>query len=376
MNTDRQGDRVFRYVRDILSTRHLNTGAPAVFGLSRVSNATDRFTSYLGYLLADEPEPRTGELKRAVREIFEETGNSSIGDGSVPRLEGCALSSEQVAELAYHVIALDEQVSASSAQKWPAVLLAWKSYFVTYNGRHGDLWDGFRKTSLAREGAPVIIYRMFLLASGITRGARFDPARQADHALPMTNTGDLAAFRRAADGNADYLNAALRTKIWQGFLHDGNRHYLAGSVPKPRRKPSSSASLLEMFDSYFNCREYTYDRRRRCIAAPKGLKMAWSVTSRYWHMIGSIALGPLVCINANVGCWTLLLLLILWRNQRHSTSPSIYMIPYWGPLRTVAYVAFCAFADSPGPIALMAAIPIAAFAAHIGGKWSEMRASA
>ena len=380
MNTNRQGDRVFRYVRDVLSTQCRGTGVPVVFGLARVNNAPTHFKNYLEYLLADAAEPRTGELKRAVREIFEGINNSTIGDGTVPKLEGQTLSPSQVAELACHVIFLDEKIpstaTSSHREKWIGIILSWKELFVKYNATHGNLWEGFKDTSFATNGSPSLIYRMFLLASGVTHNTRFNPTRLTGAALPQANPSDYIRFKEATVRDADYLDANIRSKIWQGFLEEHNPHYLAAGVPKPNRRPRSTATMLEMFDCYFNCRAYTYDHEAYFIEAGKTLKMAKTITSRYWPMIGSIAVGPIICTNLLLGCGALATLLILWRNQRHSAANTLYAIPHWGPRSTAVCAALCAFAGNTPWLALITAIPVSVFAAHLGRKWEELKAAA
>ena len=376
MNTNRQDDRVFRYVRDIFSTQRRGTGVPVVFGLARVNNAPTHFRNYLEYLLTGAAEPRTGELKRAVREIFEGTNNTAIGDGTVPKLEGQTLTPTQVAELAYHVISLLERLPQNSSRNWRQDILSWASLFVKYNATHGDLWGGFKRTSLATNGSPVLIYRMFLLASGITYNTRFNPTRLNDATLPHANPSDYIRFKEAVARDSDYLDADIRSKIWQGLLNEHNPHYLAAGVPKPNRRPRSAATMLEMFDCYFNCRAYTYDHEAYFIEAGKTLKMAKTITSRYWPMIGSIAVGPIICTNPLLGCGALATLLILWRNQRHSAANTLYAIPHWGPRSTAVCAALCAFAGNTPWLALITAIPVSVFAAHLGRNWEEIKAAA
>lgn len=380
MDANRQDARVFQYVRDILSTQRRDTGVPVVFGLAKVSNATTHFTSYLRYLLTGAPEPRTGELKRAVREIFEETGNVTIGDGMVPKLEGGTLSSVQIAELACHVISLDEKIPAtatlSAKGQWRATIMIWKQLFIEYNNKHGDLWGGFKRTVYAENGNPVLIYRMFLLASGITNDTRFDPARISDASLPHANGSDYERFKSAVDRDPDFLDADIRSKIWRGLLAERNPHYLAAGVPKPTRKPLSSASMLEMFACYFNRTPYTYDRPAYGFETGNVLKIFKTIASRYWHMIGSIAMGPLICIDTMIGGSALLLLLVLWRNQRHSAANGLDTVSHWSPHRTVVYALFCAFAGPSPLLALATAVPVAVFAAHLARKWDEIKAVA
>ena len=377
MNTNRQDDRVFRYVHDILSTQRRGTGVPVVFGLTRVSNALSHFSNYLRYLLTDAPEPRTGELKRAVREIFEGTDNQTIGDGTVPKLDGGTLSSKQVAELAYLVMSLVEKLPQSSSRNWRKDIRSWAAMFIKYNASHGDLWEGFKKTSLATSGNPILIYRMFLLASGITHNTRFDPSRLGDNAtLPQATANDYDRFKNAVERDPDFLDANIRAKIWRGFLDEINPCYLAAEFPKPDRRPLSAATMLEMFDCYFNCRAYTYDHQEYFIAAGKTLKAAKLIATRYWPMIGSIVMGPLICTNTMIGGGALILLLALWRNQRHSAANALDTVPHWGPRRTVAYTLLCAFVGSSPLLALITAFPVAVFAAHLDRKWEEIKAAA
>jgi len=376
MNTNRQDDRVFRYARDIFSTQRRGTGVPVVFGLARVNNAPTHFRNYLEYLLTGAAEPRTGELKRAVREIFEGTNNTAIGDGTVPKLEGGELSSTQVAELAYHVISLLERLPQNSSRNWRQDILSWASLFVKYNAIHGDLWQGFKRTSLATNGPPALIYRMFLLASGITYNARFNPTRLIDATLPHANPSDYIRFKEAVARDSNYLDANIRSKIWQGFLDEHNPHYLAAGVPKPNRRPRSAATMLEMFDCYFNCRAYTYDQEEYFLEACKALKIAKAIAIHYWHMIGSLAICPIICTNFPIGFSALVTLLALWHGQRQSITPSLYTIPYWGPWNTTICAALCAFVGNTPWLALITAIPVSAFAAHLGRKWDEIKAAA
>ena len=376
MNANRQDDRVFRYVRDIFSTQRRGTGVPVVFGLARVNNAPTHFRNYLEYLLTGAVEPRTGELKRAVREIFEGTNNTAIGDGTVPKLEGGELSSTQVAELAYHVISLFEKLPQTSSRNWRQDIRSWASLFVKYNASHGNLWEGFKRTSLATNGKPALIYRMFLLASGITHNTRFNPTRLNDATLPLANTSDYIRFKEAVARDTDYLDANIRSKIWQGFLDEHNPHYLAAGVPKPNRRPRSAATMLEMFDCYFNCRAYTYDHEEYFIEAGKALKIATAITIRYWHMIGSLAICSIFCVNIPLGIGALVILLALWRNQRHSATNPLYAIPHWGPWNTAVCATLCAFVGTTPWLALITAIPVSVFAAHLGRKWDEIKAAA
>ena len=380
MDTNRRDDRVFGYVRDILSAQRRDTGVPVVFGLAKVPNAAARFTSYLAYLLAGAPEPRTGELKRAVREIFEGIDNASIGDGTVPKLEGRTLSASQVAELACHVISLDERIPStstpSSRRQWRTTIMSWKTLFVLYNDRLGTLWDGFKRTSFATSGSPVLIYRIFLLASGITCNTRFDPARLVDAALPRANGNACDRFKDAVSRGENCLDADIQAKIWRGFRTERNTRYLAAGVPKPARKPQSAAAMLEMFDCYFNGRAYTYDRREGWGRLGKALRISKTLAFRYWPMLGSIAMGPLICSDTTMGVGALVLLLVLWRHQRHSPASTLDPVRHWGPIRTVAYTVFCAYTGDSPLFALATAIPVAVFAAHLARKWDEIKAAA
>ena len=376
MNTNRQDDRVFRYVRDIFSTQRRGTGVPVVFGLARVNNAPTHFRNYLEYLLTGAAEPRTGELKRAVREIFEGTNNTTIGDGTVPKLEGGELSSSQVAELAYHVISLFEKLPQTSSRNWREDILSWASLFVKYNATHGDLWEGFKRTSLATNGKPTLIYRMFLLASGITYNTRFNPTRLNGATLPHAHPSDYIRFKEAVARDADYLDANIRSKIWQGLLDEHNPHYLAAGVPKPNRRPRSAATMLEMFDCYFNCREYTYDQKAYLIEAMKYLKVARTIAKRYWPMIGTIALGPIICFNTGIGIGTLVILLYLWHLQRQSPANSLYDIPHWGPRYTIFYAILSAFISSEPLFTIISAIPSTIFAHHLGVYWDDIKSAA
>lgn len=380
MDTNRRDDRVFGYVRDILSAQRRDSGVPVVFGLARVPNATARFTSYLGYLLAGAPEPRTGELKRAVRELFEGIDDASIGDGTVPKLDGATLSASQVAELACHVISLDERIPStstpSSRRQWRSTIMSWKKLFVSYNDRNGSLWDGFKKTSFAANGSPVLVYRIFLLASGVACGTRFDPAHLMDAALPRANGNGYATFKNAVARGVDCLDADIRARIWRGFRAERNSRYLAAGVPKPGRKPKSAAAMLEMFECYFNGRASTYDRRDRSGRLGKALGIAQTIARRYWPMMGSIAIGPLMCTDTTIGVGALVLLLVLWSHRRHSPGSTLDPVRHWGPFRTVAYTSFCAYAGEPPLLVLATAVPIAVFAAHLARKWDEIRAVA
>ena len=370
MVPNRQDDRVFSYVRDILATQRRDTGVPVVFGLARVSNATTRFTDYLEYLLTGAEEPRTGELKRAVREMFEGNNNENIGDGTVPKLDGQSLTASQVAELAYHVMSLEERIPHSSHRNWLSDIIAWKSLFIEYNARHGDLWEGFKKSTLASHVSPVMWYRIFLLASGITNNTSQEPKTNGTATLPHTSSAIYDRFKAMVGRDGHALDRRIRAKIWRGFLDERNLHYLATGSRKPDRKPSSSETMLEMFECYFNCREYTYDRQGNCIG------IAMTITKRYWPMMGTLAIGLFICAHTMIGGGALLLMLILWRYQRHSATSSLDPIQHWGPCRTVAYVVLCAFVgNSQMPLlAMITAVPVAVFAAHLNRKWGEIKA--
>lgn len=377
MSQNRQDDRAFRYVRDIFSTDRRGTGVPVVFGLTRVNHAIEYFTKYLRYLLTDAVEPRTGELKRAVREIFEGSNNSTIGDGTVPKLEGHTLSPSQVAELAYLVLSLSEKPTpAHSSHNWRSDILTWTSIFVKYNAHRNTLWQGFINTPYASNGNPVLIYRMFLLSSGITLNTTFDPSRLGDATLPRPNDCDYARFKNAVNSNPDYLNADIRSKIWSGFKKEQNRHYLAAEFPKPSRMPRSSETMLEMFDCYFNCREFTYDRDAYLIEAGKAIKTAKAITTRYWPMIGSIAICPIICSSFLLGCGLLATLLVLWHNQRHAMNAYLCKIPYWGPKSTTACAILCACVGNTPWLAFVTAIPVSIFAAHLGRNWETLKSAA
>lgn len=377
MNTNRQDDRVFRYVRAILSTRRPGTGVPVVFGLTKVSKAIDHFTDYLKYVLTNTAEPRTGELKRAVREVFEGIGNSSIDDGTVPRLDGTRLSSAQVAELGCLLLSLEEKIPSASRRNWREDISSWSSFVIQSNAVRGDLWEGVKRTSFARSGNSKLIYRMFLLVSGITRGTRFDPTQLADATLPQANGHDAERFRNSASRDPDFLDADIRSKIWSGFQEEQNPHFLAAGVPKPSRRPRSAETMLEMFDCYFNCRAYTYDQQALFIEAGKTLRLARTISVRYWPMIGSIAIGPIICTNLLFGCGALVTLLVLWRHQRQSETSPLYAIPHWGPHSATAYAALCALFVGNSPwLAIITAIPVSIFAAHLGRNWENLRAAA
>ena len=367
MVPNRQGDRVFCYVRDILATQRRDTGVPVVFGLARVSNATMHFTDYLEYLLTGGDEPRTGELKRAVREMFEGNNNENIGDGTVPKLEGQSLTATQVAELAYRMMSLEERIPETSHRDWLSDIIAWKSLFIKYNARHGDLWEGFKKTALAAHATPVMCYRMFLLASSITNNTSREPKTNGTATLPHASPNIYDRFKAVVGRDGNALDRRIRDKIWLGFLDERNPHYLAAGVCKPRREPSSPETMLEMFECYFNCREYTYDSQG----------IAMTITKRYWPMIGTLALGQFICVNTMIGGMALLLMLILWYYQRHSATSSLDPIQHWGPRRTVAYVVFCAFVGNASMplLAMITAVPSAVFAAHLKRKWAEIKAA-
>ncbi len=376
MDTNRQDDRVFRYVRDILSTQRPDTGVPVVFGLARVNNATADFGNYLRYLLTDSDEPRTGELKRAVRELFEGTNNTSIGDGTVPMLEGATLSAAQVAELAYHVLSLDEKIPSNSSQNWRQYIRSWKECFINYNALHGDIWNGFSVTSFATNGTPVIIYRFFLLASGITRGSSFDPTLTEDSLLPPANSDDYEKFKHSVDTDDAFLTPDIRANIWRGFMDERNPYYLAGRVRKPNHMPLSSATMLEMFECYFNHREYTYDQEEYSNDGDIILNVTKTIVCRYWPMLGTIALGPFTSANTFYGIVALALLLTIWHYQRHSATSSLEPIAHWNPRRTIIYVVFCAFLGNSPLLAMATAVPIAVLAAQICQKWNEIKDAA
>ena len=369
-------ERVFKYICAILSTRRQNDGIPVVFGLAKVGMATSHFTDYLNYLLTGAEVPRTGELKRAVREAFTGISNANIGDGTVPSLEGGVLSADQVAELAYHLIPLDEKIPRTSRHDWRSEILTWKSLFIKYNAVHGDLWEGFMRSSLAEQGEPVIIYRLFLLASGITHNTSCDPSQLQDAVLPKATPSDYQRFKDAIVRNADSLDANIRTKIWNGFQAERNPHYLAAGVRKPSRKPLSSTSMLEMFDCYFNHRDYKYDRTEYSLVAIKALKVAKTIGIRYWPMLGTIAIGLSMCFTSWLGMVALVLLLVTWSTKRHSEGSTLETVSHWRPLYSFVYILLCSFVGNSPLLAIITSVPVAVFAAHLSRNWDSLLTAA
>ena len=295
-----------------------------------------------------------------------------FANGTIPQLEGLGLSCDQVAEIVYQTIAINRTIPVAAAKKWQE----WKKVLIKYNARHGDLWDGFMKTSVARTGDPIMTYRMFLFASGITYDTRFDPTRLLDAALPCPDASVYIRFKTAVSNDATLLDSDIRAQIWRGFRQERDLRYLAADVPKPRCEPHSSATMLEMFECYFDCREYTYAYREFREETIKRLRITKAIVTRYWHMIGSLAIGPIIYSDLLLGCGALTTLLILWHRQLRSTTTHLYSIPHWGPQRTAIYIALCAFISNTTYIALITAIPTTLFAAHLGRKWDEIKAVA
>lgn len=295
-----------------------------------------------------------------------------FANGTIPQLEGLGLSCDQVAEIAYQTIVIDKTIPSASAREW----LEWKQTLIRYNAKHGDLWDGFLKTSISKNGDPLIIYRLFLFTSGITHSTKFDPTRLLDAALPRSDASTYIRFKTAVSKDATLLDSDIRAQIWRGFRQERDLRYLAADVPKPRCEPHSSATMLEMFECYFDCREYTYAYREFCDEAIKSLKIAKAIVTRYWHMIGSLAIGQIIYSNFLLGFSALATLLFLWHKQRNSTTSPLYTIPHWDPQSTTIYVALCYFVDTTPWLALITAIPVSVFAAHLGRKWDEIKAAA
>lgn len=336
-----------------------------MFGLSRVNDAPKYLTEYLRYLFAPcaAVTPLFGELKRGVRGAFGDVLNAEIGNGTPPDREGRELTAGEAAELAYWMLALDRPIKDSILQrKWEPVFREWLSIVAEYNQRRGDIWSGLRNHALMRGGDSVVLFRVFVVVSGVSVGRLFNPDWQKgiDHFRVASSIGREIGMGMWKESGA--IEPRTLDTVWLGLERETSNHYLPrGTFSKPSRKPRNAIDLARTLEAYYD------GQMSGGYSSSEGISVQPEV-AKHWYLLASGLTGVLCGV---LGTWIPALVHVpfVCLNRTHQKW---VRSPGWSPGVALAHAALCTILADRLQLGVAMLLPLVVFVANV---WSSASVS-